>query len=430
MNQPVTQIETTKVLADLPRKPRQKAATVIVFFLVAAAALFIAIAAFGIYTRNQWTAAVRKRTNQAARMLVEVVHPEKPTGMIHLQLPGQTIPYTDAPIFAQTSGYLKKRYFDIGTKVKAGEVLAEIDTPEVDQILAQAKAILAQAKAQLKMAQEARDTYKRYQNLFKGKVISAQDFDTAADNYGGNQAVVTAEQANVDRLKALEAFKIIRAPFDGTVTARNTDIGAYVSADSGTPLFRMAATSRLRVYVTVPQALSSLIRVGEQAELTVDQFPGRKFPAHVVGMAGAISSDAKRLRTELEVPNPTGELSSGSYVQITLNIPIDDQVLTEFVELLRVVAVVQPEASEPLSPAEQNMLEEVRARGLARLFPLVGSACERLSFRQSCSDSDFSRYVAASLPAPIAKQWANIVRNATPSVFDTQATLVTEDVLS
>jgi RND family efflux transporter MFP subunit len=268
MNQPVTQIETTKVLTDPPRKPKQKA-TVIVFFLVAAAALFIGIATFGIYTRNQWIAAVQQRTNEAARMLAEVVHPEKSTGKIHLQLPGQTMPYTDAPIFAQTSGYLKKWYFDIGTNVKAGEVLAEIDTPEVDQILAQAKAILAQARAQLKMAQAARDiaTYKRYQNLFKGKVISAEDFGTAADNYGGNQAVVTAEQANVDRLEALEAFKIIRAPFDGTVTARNTDIGAYVPAGSGTPLFRMAATSRLRVYVTVPQALSSLIRVGEQAEL-------------------------------------------------------------------------------------------------------------------------------------------------------------------
>ena len=287
MNQLVTEIETTKVLADPPRKPKQKAATVIVFFLIAVAALFIAIAAFSIYTRNQWTAAVQERTNQAARMLVEVVHPEKSTGMIHLQLPGQTMPYTDVPIFAQTSGYLKKWYFDIGSKVKAGEVLAEIDTPEVDQILAQAKAILAQAKAQLKMAKAARDTYKRYQNLFKGKVISAQDFDTAADNYRGNQAVVTAEQANVDRLEAEEASKIIRAPFDGTITARNTDIGAYVPAGSGIPLFRLAATSRLRVYVTVPTALSSLVRVGEQAELTVDQLPR----AEVSGAGGGHGRD-------------------------------------------------------------------------------------------------------------------------------------------
>ena len=258
MNQPVNQIETTKVLADPPR-PKTKTTAVIAFFLVAAGALFAGIAAFGVYTRNQWTGAVQQRTNEAARMLVEVVHPEKSTGMIHLQLPGQTMPYTDAPIFAQTSGYLKKWYFDIGTKVKAGDVLAEIDTPEVDQQL-------AQAQAQLKLAQAAFDlaevTYKRAQDLFKTRVIAAQEFDTAADNYAGAGSTVVADQAQVGRLQALEDFKILRAPFDGIVTARNTDIGAYIPAGSGTQLFRMAATSRLRVYVTVPQALSSLIQVG------------------------------------------------------------------------------------------------------------------------------------------------------------------------
>jgi RND family efflux transporter MFP subunit len=322
MNQLVNETETTKILADPPRQPEKRGATVIVFFLVAAGALFIAIAAFGIYTRNQWTGAVQQRTNEEARLLVEVEYPEKSTGMLRLQLPGQTMPYTDAPIFAQTSGYLQKWYFDIGTKVKAGDVLAEIDTPEVDQQL-------AQAQAQLKFAQAASDlaevTYKRAQDLFKTRVISAQEFDTVADNYAGAGSTVVADQAAVGRLQALEDFKILRAPFDGIVTARNTDIGDYIPAGSGTQLFRLAATSRLRVYVTVPQALSSLIRAGEQAELTVDQFPGRKFPAHVVSTAGAISSDAKRLLTELEVPNPTGELSSGSYVQITLDIPIDDR---------------------------------------------------------------------------------------------------------
>jgi membrane fusion protein, multidrug efflux system len=201
-------------------------------------------------------------------------------------------------------------------------VLAEIDTPEVDQQLAQAQAQLNLAQAAFDLAEV---TYKRAQDLFKTRVISAQDFDTAADNYAGARSTVVADQAAVGRLQALEDFKILRAPFDGIVTARNTDIGAYIPAGSGTQLFRLAATSRLRVYVTVPQALSSLIWAGEQAELTVDQFPGRKFPAQVVGTAGAISSDAKRLLTELEVPNPTGELSSGSYVQITLDIPIDDR---------------------------------------------------------------------------------------------------------
>jgi multidrug efflux pump subunit AcrA (membrane-fusion protein) len=129
MNQLVTETETTKILAAPPPQSEKKGVTVIVFFLVAAGVLFIAIAAVGIYTRNQWTGAVQQRTNEAARMLVEVEHPEKSTGMIHLQLPGQTMPYTDSPIFAQTSGYLKKWYSDIGTKVKAGDVLRKSILP-------------------------------------------------------------------------------------------------------------------------------------------------------------------------------------------------------------------------------------------------------------------------------------------------------------
>jgi RND family efflux transporter MFP subunit len=352
MKQQINQIDTTKVLADPPR-PKTKATIVILVSLIAAGALFAGTAAFGIYTRNQWTGAVQQRTNKAARLLVGVMHPEKSTGMIRLELPGQTMPYTDAAIFAQTTGYLKKWYFDIGAKVKAGDVLAEIDTPEVDQQL-------AQAQAQLKLAQAALDlaeiTYKRDQELFKTKVISAQDFDTANDNYAGSSSTVIADQAQVGRLQALEDFKILHAPFDGIVTARNTDIGAFIPAGSGTQLFRMAATSRLRVYVTVPQSLSALIQVGEQAELTVDQYPGRKFPAQVVSTAGAISSDAKRLLTELEVPNPTGELSSGTYVQITLDIPTDDRGLIIpadtllFVSAQPAVAVVRADGKAAIQP--------------------------------------------------------------------------------
>src|ERR1700758_1036462 len=168
MEQLMTQIATAKVLVDSPVNPKKKNLTAIAFFLAAAGALFIGIAVFGIYTRDQWTSALQHRTNEAARTLVQVVHPEKSTGAIQLQLPGQTMPYTDAPIFAQTSGYLKKWYFDIGSRVKAGDVLAEIDTPEVDHEL-------AQAQAQLKVAEAARDlaqvTYQRYQDLFKTNVI-------------------------------------------------------------------------------------------------------------------------------------------------------------------------------------------------------------------------------------------------------------------
>jgi RND family efflux transporter MFP subunit len=242
-------------------------------------------------------------------------------GMISLQLPGQTMPYTDAPILAQTSGYLKKWYFDIGAKVKAGAVLAEIDTPEVDQQL-------AQAQAQLKVAQAARNlaevTYRRDQDLFKNNVIAAQDFDTAADNYAGSQSTVIVDQAIVSRLEALEAFKIVRAPFDGIVTARNTDIGAFVPSGSGTQLFRMAQNSTLRVYVVVPQAFSTFVKVGGEAELAVNEYPGRTFAAQVVSTAGAINTTSKRLLTELEVPNPTGELLPGSYAQVTLQLKTDN----------------------------------------------------------------------------------------------------------
>lgn len=310
----------TTPVAPAPPIPPKKKTNIIIFYLAAAAVLFIGIAVYGIRARNQWTAEVQLRTNQAARVQVELVRPLTATGTIHLQLPGQAMPFTDSPIVAQTSGYLKKWYFDIGARVKRGDVLAEIDTPEVDQQL-------AQAQAQLKVAQAASDlaqvTYNRDQDLFKNKVIAAQDFDTAADTYAGARSTVIADQAAVGRLQALEAFKMVRAPFDGIVTARNTDIGDYVPAGSGTALFRMSATSVLRVYVTVPQAFSSLIKPGEQAELTVNEFPGQTFPARVVSTAGAINPTSKRLLTELEASNPTGAPLGGAYVQTTLDIPID-----------------------------------------------------------------------------------------------------------
>lgn len=287
-------------------KPKEVRRRRLRFFFFAAAALFIGVATLGIYTRNTWTAQLQKRTNQAAQMVVEVTHPEKAVGIIHLELPGQAMPYTDAPIFAQTSGYLKKWYFDIGAKVQAGAILAEIDTPEVDQQLAQAQAQLKVAQAACNLAEV---TYQRDQTLFKTNVIAAQDFDTAADNYAGSQSTVIVDQAIVNRLQVLEAFKMVRAPFDGIVTARNTDIGAFVPSGSGTQLFRMARNSPLRVYVVVPQAFSSLVQVGEEAELAVNEYPGRTFPAHVVGTAGAINSTTKRLLTELDAPNPTGSFS-------------------------------------------------------------------------------------------------------------------------
>jgi len=328
----------------VPEKKKKRGLTV--FFLLAVV-LFIAVAVLGVYSRNARTAELQLRADEAARLMVRVIHPEKGSGIVLLQLPGQTTPYTDAPIFAQTSGYLKAWYFDIGAKVKAGDILAEIDTPQVDQQLAQARAQLGVAKAARDLAQV---TYNRDQQLFKTNVIAAQDFDTVASNYHGSEGTVIADQAIVNRLEALEAFKNVRAPFDGIVTARNIDIGAYVPSGSGTQLFRLARISPLRVYVDTPEAFAPLVHPGDEADLTLNQFPARKFAAQVVATSGAINPTSKRLLTELEVPNKTGELQSGAFVQITLRLQTSTAVTIPAKTLLfesgqSAVGVVHPDGT-------------------------------------------------------------------------------------
>jgi multidrug efflux system membrane fusion protein len=245
---------------------------------------------------------------------VTVVHPEKP-GAATLQLSGYTQAYTEAPIYAQTSGYLKKWYFDIGGKVNANDILGEIETPEVDEELAQAKAQLQVAQAAASLAEV---TYQRDQTLFIQKVLDGETRDTAADTYAEDQATVVADQANLDRLDALEAFKVLRAPFAGIVTARNIDVGTYVANGSGNQLFVVAQTSPLRIYVQVPQADAQLVKIGMQGDLTLPEFPGRTFRAHVTNTADVVDPTSRSLLTELQIPNESGELLPGAYVQITL----------------------------------------------------------------------------------------------------------------
>jgi membrane fusion protein, multidrug efflux system len=292
---------------------------------LAGGALFIALAVLGITSRTDTTNQLQTQSNEAARTIVSVIHPQKAPTTIPLQLPGQTRAYIEAPIFAQTSGYLKKWYFEIGANVKAGDILAEIDTPQVDQQL-------GQARAQLKVAEAAKDlaevTYKRDQDLYNRRVIAAQDFDTAADTYRQSVATVNADQASVNALSALEDFKIVRAPFNGIVTERDTDVGAYVPSGSGVQLFRMQQTSPLRVYINVPQTFARFVKPGVQADLTLNELPGRKFPAHVTNTAGAIDPTSRTLLTELEVPNETHELLPGAYAQITLKLTGDTGLVT------------------------------------------------------------------------------------------------------
>jgi RND family efflux transporter MFP subunit len=318
-------LKETKPLEDKPPIGETTSRKGIKFSFLVGILIFIGIAAFGIWSRTSKTAGLQQQSNEAAQMVVTVIHPEKASTTIPLQLPGQTRAYIEAPIFAQTSGYLKKWYFDIGAKVKAGDILAEIDTPQVDQQF-------NQAQAQLKVAESARDlaaaTFKRDQDLFNRKVIAAQDFDTASDTYRQTQATVIADQASLNGLSALENFKIVKAPFDGIVTERDTDIGAFVPSGSGVQLFRMAQTSPLRVYINVPQTFARFVKPGVQADLTLNELPGKKFPAHVTHTAGAIDPTSRTLLTELEVPNETKELLPGAYAQINLKLEGDTGLVT------------------------------------------------------------------------------------------------------
>jgi membrane fusion protein, multidrug efflux system len=298
------------------RKKLRRALPLKLCFFIGAISLLVS-AVYGIMTRSATTEKLQQKANQAfAEMTVSVVTPERAPAMVSLDLPGQTQAYIQAPVFAQTTGYVKKWNFDIGAHVRKGDVLAEIDTPQVDQQLNQARAQLNVAQAALDLSEI---TYKRDAGLYRQNVIAAQDVDTAADNYHGNQSTVIADEANVKRLEALEDFKIVKAPFAGVVTVRNTDIGGMVNAGSGNPLFIVARIKPLRVYINVPESMAQDVSVGDGAELKFSEFPGRTFAGKVVRTAGAIDPTSRTLRTEVDVPNEDGQLFPGAYMQVHLS---------------------------------------------------------------------------------------------------------------
>ena len=278
------------------------------------AILGVVVVFFALHLTSSQSGTSPAASQDAPPIDVTVVHPAATTGGT-VQLSGYTQAYTEAPIYAQTSGYLKDWKFDIGGRVHANDVLGEIDTPEVDQELAQAQAQLQVAQAASHLAEV---TYQRDQTLFDQKVLDAETRDSAADMFSEDQATVVADQANLDRLNALEAFKVLRAPFDGIVTARNVDVGTYVANGSGNQLFVVAQISPLRIYVQVPQAYAQLVKIGMEAELTLPQFPGRTFQAHVTNTADVIDPGSRSLLTELQIPNASDELLPGAYAQITL----------------------------------------------------------------------------------------------------------------
>jgi RND family efflux transporter MFP subunit len=280
------------------------------------------IVIWGISSRRKANAQLSQETRELAIPTVTVIHPKRGAPQQEIVLPGDMQPYTDAPIYARTTGYLKSWHADIGARVKAGQLLAEIDTPEVDQQLQQARADLSTVEANLRLADI---TATRYKDLMKSDSVAQQDVDNANGNYEARRTAVESARSNVKRLEDLQSFKRIYTPFDGVITARNTDIGQLIDSGSngGTSreLFHIAAVSRLRVYVNVPQVYSPHIKAGLHAQLTLAEFPGRHFDGMVVRDTGAIDNTTRTLLTEIDVNNPTGELKPGGYVEVHLTLP-------------------------------------------------------------------------------------------------------------
>jgi RND family efflux transporter MFP subunit len=254
-----------------------------------------------------------ENTRQAAIPVVRVMTPQAGAPDQELTLPGNTQPFSDAPIYARTSGYVKKWRADIGQHVKQGDVLAEIDSPEVDQQLRSARADLATAEANARLAKV---TAERYSGLYKTDSVTKQDRDNAVGAFDAANATVQAREADVARLQQLQSFEKVTAPFDGVVTARNTDIGNLIDAGAaaaGRELFHLAAIDRLRIYVAVPEAYVRAARPDSSATVTFDQFPGRKFTGHVARNSNAIDPIARTLTVEVDVDNPKGEIMPGAY---------------------------------------------------------------------------------------------------------------------
>jgi RND family efflux transporter MFP subunit len=258
-------------------------------------------------------------------MTVVVISPTAAKSDFGTPLPAEVQAFIQASIHARASGYLKNWFVDIGEVVTNGQLLAQIDTPELDQQFAQAKAELDQAQAALELAKTTAD---RWTNLLKTASVSEQETVEKTADYTLKLANVEAARANLQRLDDLKTFDRVTAPFDGTVTLRNTDIGQLISADSGPELFRVAQTNPLRIYVRVPQPLVHAIAPGQKAELTFQELPGRTFAAMVTRTAGAVDPSSRTLQVELQVPNPRGEILAGSYAQVRFTEATDAHGLT------------------------------------------------------------------------------------------------------
>ena len=281
--------------------------------LIIAGVVIVVAGAVGIEIAGRLHADSRlaDETRESAVPIVRVMNPDGAAPSQELRLPGNTQPFSDAPIYARTSGYVTKWYYDIGAAVKQGAVLADIATPEIDQQLRQARADLATAEANQRLAQITAD---RYETLLKTDSVTKQDRDNAAGAQEAQKATVQSRQADVARLEQLQSFEKVIAPFDGVVTARNIDVGTLIAAGGGPrELFHVTTTSTLRIYVSVPETFAKLARVEAPVSVTFDSFPGEKFPGKVVRNANAIDANSRTLNVEVDLDNEKGEILPGAY---------------------------------------------------------------------------------------------------------------------
>jgi RND family efflux transporter MFP subunit len=311
--------EQTLPLVDVSAAKRsRKSWLMLAIAVIVVAALLVS----GVWSRVKARTALNVETAQAALPAVSVVSPKQTAPADEIILPGNVQPFITSPIYSRTNGYLKKWYCDIGAHVRKGQLLAVIETPEVDQQLQQARSNLLTAQANLELASI---TKTRYQGLLKSNAVSQQDVDNAVGTFNANKSIVEADKAAVEQYSVLASFEKIYAPFDGVITARNTDIGDLINSGSGTgvktDLFHIAQPGRLRVYVNVPEEYSQGIKTGMTADLTLAEFPGRKFQGKLVRTAEAINVTTRTLLVEIDLDNPTGKLLAGSYAEVHLAIP-------------------------------------------------------------------------------------------------------------